>query len=487
MKLVKSLLLGSAATLAVVAGANAADLPSKKAAPASYVKICDAYGAGFFYIPGTDTCVKLGGYVRAEYQYVPGQKTYNVNAGNAAALIQQFAGAQDSTGYETRGRIDVDARTPTAMGTARTFIRLRLASTSGIRNTTISNFGGTTNAAAGGGYGMSAASATAPTIESAMVQWAGFTFGIGPENYAMMPTFMYNSNVGTGFPNGMKQIAYTATFSGGWSATLALEDMRDQNNSQTAFDQPATAAELVGNIRLDQAWGFAAIHGMVGNDSVASNGAGIGTVVAGTPGGLPALPAGALATGQSTFTNYAIGATVSFKLPMIAAGDQVWITANYANGMLGALYSAGGLSNGLSTSSDHRLLGGVIRVDTDLQATSATTVGTVTGWNIGANFVHYWAPQWRSNFAAEYLAITPPTAAANAGLQWGNAKYWTVSGSLIYSPAKDLDIGLEMQYANLKSNLQNAAASAGAGYIAAGMPGLSVNNVTTKLRVERTF
>ena len=474
MKLVKSLLLGSAATLAVVAGANAADLPSKKAAPASYVKICDAYGAGFFYIPGTDTCVKLGGYVRAEYQYVPGQKTILATTG----AINQLSGVQDTTGYETRGRIDVDARTPTAMGTARTFIRLRLASTSGIRNTTIANFTGYTNATA---------SATGPTIESAMVQWAGFTFGIAPENYAMMPSFMYNGNVGTGFPNGMKQIAYTATFSGGWSATLALEDMRDQNNVQTAFDQPATAAELVGNIRLDQAWGFAAIHGMVGNDSVASNGAGICTVVAGTPGGLPALPAGALATGQSTFTNYAIGATVSFKLPMIAAGDPVWITANYANGMLGALYSAGGLSNGLSTSSDHRLLGGVIRVDTDLQATSATTVGTVTGWNIGANFVHYWAPQWRSNFAAEYLAITPPTAAANAGLQWGNAKYWTVSGSLIYSPAKDLDIGLEMQYANLKSNLQNAAASAGAGYIAAGMPGLSVNNVTTKLRVERTF
>ena len=480
MKLVKSLLLGSAATLAVVAGANAADLPSKKAAPASYVKICDAYGAGFFYIPGTDTCVKLGGYVRAEYQYVPGQKTYNVNAGNAAALIQQFAGAQDSTGYETRGRIDVDARTPTAMGTARTFIRLRLASTSGIRNTTISNFGGTTNAAAGGGYGMSAASATAPTIESAMVQWAGFTFGIAPENYAMMPSFMYNGNVGTGFPNGMKQIAYTATFSGGWSATLALEDMRDQNNSQTAFDQPATAAEIVGNIRLDQAWGFAAIHGMVGNDSLGNNAGGF-TGIGAAPGSLP-TPTGAVTT-QTTYTNWAIGATASFKLPMIAAGDQVWFTANYASGMLGALYSNGGLSNGGTTAGDHRVLGGVVRVDTNLQATSATTVGNVTGWNIGANYVHYWASQWRSNFAAEYIAITPPTAAAAAGTQWGNAKYWTVGGSLVYSPVKDLDIGLEMQYANLKSNLQNPTAA----FVAAGSPGLSVNNVTTKLRIERTF
>ena len=51
MSFMKSALLGSAAVIAAVVGAQAADLPSKKAAPATYVKICDAYGAGFFYIP----------------------------------------------------------------------------------------------------------------------------------------------------------------------------------------------------------------------------------------------------------------------------------------------------------------------------------------------------------------------------------------------------------------------------------------------------
>lgn len=56
MKLVKSLLLGSAAGLVAVAGAQAADLPTKKSAPVEYVRVCDAYGAGFFYIPGTQTC-----------------------------------------------------------------------------------------------------------------------------------------------------------------------------------------------------------------------------------------------------------------------------------------------------------------------------------------------------------------------------------------------------------------------------------------------
>ena len=66
MKMVKSLLLGSAAGLVAVAGAQAADLPVK-AKPVEYVKICSIYGAGFFYIPGTDTCIKIGGWVRAEY------------------------------------------------------------------------------------------------------------------------------------------------------------------------------------------------------------------------------------------------------------------------------------------------------------------------------------------------------------------------------------------------------------------------------------
>ena len=67
MKMVKSLLLGSAAGLVAMAGAQAADLPVK-AKPVEYVKVCSLYGAGFYYIPGTDTCLKIGGFVRAEYE-----------------------------------------------------------------------------------------------------------------------------------------------------------------------------------------------------------------------------------------------------------------------------------------------------------------------------------------------------------------------------------------------------------------------------------
>src|SRR5258707_2058054 len=65
MKTIKSLVLGSAAALLAMSGAQAADLPVKAKA-VEYVKVCSLYGAGFFYIPGTDTCIKLGGYLRVD-------------------------------------------------------------------------------------------------------------------------------------------------------------------------------------------------------------------------------------------------------------------------------------------------------------------------------------------------------------------------------------------------------------------------------------
>ena len=91
MKMVKSLLLGSAAGLVAVAGAQAADLPVK-AKPVEYVKICSLYGVGFYYIPGTDMCLKIGGWVRAEYGWgVNGSstQTYGANALPEQPLHQQ--------------------------------------------------------------------------------------------------------------------------------------------------------------------------------------------------------------------------------------------------------------------------------------------------------------------------------------------------------------------------------------------------------------
>ena len=87
MRIVKSLLLGSAAGLVAVAGAQAADLPVK-AKPVEYVKICNLYGDGFFYLPGTETCIRIGGSAQADYFY-----------GSLANGHIQFGVAEAGTGF----------------------------------------------------------------------------------------------------------------------------------------------------------------------------------------------------------------------------------------------------------------------------------------------------------------------------------------------------------------------------------------------------
>ena len=62
----KSMMLGAAAAAAAATTAQAADLPVAPE-PVDYVRICDAYGSTFYYIPGTETCLKVGGRVRTQF------------------------------------------------------------------------------------------------------------------------------------------------------------------------------------------------------------------------------------------------------------------------------------------------------------------------------------------------------------------------------------------------------------------------------------
>src|SRR5579872_1186688 len=68
MTLIKSILLGSAAGIVAVASAGAADLPTRKAAPVEYVRVCNVGGITGWTLPGSDTCVKLSGYVTAQFE-----------------------------------------------------------------------------------------------------------------------------------------------------------------------------------------------------------------------------------------------------------------------------------------------------------------------------------------------------------------------------------------------------------------------------------
>ncbi|MDU1666927.1 MAG: porin, partial [Bradyrhizobium sp.] len=126
MKTVKSLVLGSAAALLAMSGAQAADLPIKAKA-VEYVKVCSLYGAGFYYIPGTDTCIKLGGYLRVEAG-LGTNSLYNWASGAPAGAHNRL-----SNYYTARAREDlnIDTRTATEYGVVRTFFDATFSWTTG--------------------------------------------------------------------------------------------------------------------------------------------------------------------------------------------------------------------------------------------------------------------------------------------------------------------------------------------------------------------
>src|ERR1700688_2627717 len=117
MRIGKSLLLGSAAGIAAITGAQAADLPVK-AKPVEYVKVCSLYGAGFFYIPGTDTCIKIGGAGRVQAEGNAGAGAVPVGFGNTTEAGQGAFTRQNTSDINQRTRIysSVDARQQTDYG-----------------------------------------------------------------------------------------------------------------------------------------------------------------------------------------------------------------------------------------------------------------------------------------------------------------------------------------------------------------------------------
>ncbi|TDW27792.1 porin-like protein [Rhizobium azibense] len=100
---IKSLLLGSAAALAVVSGAQAADaIVAAEPEPVEYVRVCDAYGTGYFYIPGTETCLKIEGYIRFQTDFTFGDLADN--------------GGGEDWSARTRGQVAFTAKSDTEYG-----------------------------------------------------------------------------------------------------------------------------------------------------------------------------------------------------------------------------------------------------------------------------------------------------------------------------------------------------------------------------------
>src|SRR5829696_7024948 len=220
MNTARIFVLSSAAGLMALGGAQAADLPVKAKA-VEYVRICSLYGAGFFYIPGTDTCIKIGGYLRADV-------TFNGGAHGAPAWNGDLGQQNRYRDYflsRSRMAITVDTRTATEYGVVRTF---------GQGDFQFNNFGssnpnsinafpaGAANAlnTAGGGY---------VGVEMVFIQFAGFTFGKSASAFAT-PWNGYPGNNnsflmgGADYVTGVNNIQYTAQFGNGVSATVGLDD-----------------------------------------------------------------------------------------------------------------------------------------------------------------------------------------------------------------------------------------------------------------------
>lgn len=111
---IKSLLLGSAAALVAVSGARAADVVVAEPEPVEYVRVCDAYGEGYFYIPGTETCMRISGYVRGE-----------ISGGDNVYARQRGDIDRDTYAWRSRATLRFHTASETELGTLRTFVELR--------------------------------------------------------------------------------------------------------------------------------------------------------------------------------------------------------------------------------------------------------------------------------------------------------------------------------------------------------------------------
>jgi len=430
MKLVKSLLLGSAAGIAAVAGAQAADLPSRKAAPVEYVRVCSAFGAGFFYIPGTDTCLRIGGRVRAEYTF--GERW---NAG------------QDSYGTRARGRIYIDARNQTAYGTLRTFVRYDLTTSTGSYR-----YGGT-NAGSNRFSGINGVNQDLAALDSAFVQLGPLTAGKIQSFYSFYAND-YGFQVLRTSDRQVNVLAYTATFGSGFSATISLEDPKTtgRNASVLAY-QGTTYPDVVASLRVDQGWGSAQLSGAIGDRGIYSS------PWAGGNGR------------KKDDMGWAVQAGVKFNLPMLAAGDALFLQAGYADGAIEYL-GWGGATAGYGRLAAY--------VPANFGVTAFGNIKSTTGYNLVAALRHFWTPSIRSDFLASYSALQTNDGA----LRSVDPKELLLGANLVWMPVAGLDIGVEVLYARTEYGVRVPDAKA---FAVNGRTIKSDDAWTGRLRIQRDF
>jgi Porin subfamily len=433
MKMVKSLLLGTAAGLVAVAGAQAADMPVK-AAPVQYVKICTLYGDGFYYIPGTDICLKIGGYVRGEYFYNYGASGTNgpFQAGSPA-VGSGYKDRFDGNDFLMRSRAYAwfDSRQQTEYGTLRTYLQIGL----NVDNPANNVFNG----------------------NRAFIQFAGFTIGLAQsfyDFYSSPASSYFGPNASDTGDSGWKVFAYTAQYGNGFSATFSFEEPRSFGttvpqagiyNTQlgnfvlgtnTAGPDRAKTRfpDIVQNWRVDQAWGSAQLM-------VAAHDASAGYYAATVPGvgQVAGFSCSTAATVAGTTTGSEVCGHPADKVGWALGGgarlnayggDYFQFQVNYTQGAVryAAVTNAGAMS---PTQFNGASLGYGLFTD-GVFSTQTGDVQLTTVWGINAAYDHLWLPNFRTSIYGSWLRNE---YGANANLAICRAQQLVAAGAITFAPA----------------------------------------------------
>jgi Porin subfamily len=459
MKMVKSLLLGSAAGLVAASAGQAADLPVK-AKPVEYVKVCSLYGAGFYYIPGTDTCIKLGGFLRTEWNiHAAGSFATFTGGGNAFQTR-----SEDNYITRARGYLTTDVREQTSYGTLRAYLAAGWQYTTddaptislpGIQATGTSTHAGTglTTTFTGNNANNSNIS-----LLRAFIQWGGFTFGktasfydfFNTSKYSLQTNFIYQDFAGVG----IFTYGYTQQLGNGIAATIAVQDPSPfENQIVDVHPAPATGPfasstsggpttvnlgttsnvflpgannnintagtlvpDFVGSIRVDQAWGGAQIAAIAHDNRAlyynnptssggVSSGPGFGTIKG--------------SDHPSDKWGFAVQGGIELNLPW-AKGDSFAIQSAYCDGASYACYNRSGTR---FSDSAWNLINvnkiGLGWVDDAYYASPGTGVGPAIGleltrsWNVWAAIQHYWVPELRTSLYGGYFNYKADSSAVD--------------------------------------------------------------------------
>jgi Porin subfamily len=469
-----------------------------KAKPVEYVKICTLYGAGFYYLPGTDICVKHGAYVRFQpYWNAGATSATNGPFGGNAGQASQFNGAPNDLLVRSRAVYTMDARTQTEYGTLRAYILVGY-SEDWLRNSAVNGNANTIYATRG------------------FIQFAGFTLGKATSFYDIwsVPANSYfavpSSDTGDG---GDIVAAYTFQFGNGFSATLSAEDPRRLNVTNTSVTAAAVNPFIVGalsssdqvqvrwpdvvaNLRVDQAWGsfqiMGAVHDASGGYFLPS--AGITCNVTATGGTLT----GQLACGHpDDELGFAVGVGGIFKIPMptgltdiasfqfnYSEGAERYVAftqpANGSSNLFGGTAAAtcpavgvagpclGSLGVGFWSDAIYANPGAIPGYDGSIQKTKV--------WGVNAAWDHLWTPNLKTSVygffvKTEYNATaTALFATAVCGVNGAQAgainratncdpdfSFWGVGSRTQWNITPSFYVGFDVFYQKLETSFAGAA------------------------------